>query len=245
MIDLNGNTRRKEAIIEIIDRALVKRRSYEPSRNYLGASQLGEECERALQYAYFHTPVEEDKEIDGQKQRIFDRGHMMEEYMLKIMRLAGFTVLTKDLKTRTQFEFSLLEGRVKGHCDGVVVDGPSALNYPCLWENKCLGDKYFKQLEKERLKKYSSTYYGQVQIMAAYFELTENPSLFTALNANDMNIYTELVPFDGTEAQAISDKAVRIVKACDAGEQLSRITTDQSFWKCKWCSWYKRCWATV
>lgn len=240
MIDLNGETRRRSAFVEFIDAHIAAERRAEPQRNYLGASLLGGECQRALQFSYFNVPVDQGKEIDGRKQRIFDRGHWAEEYIARKMIRAGFDLRLKDRNGR-QFEFSLLDGKVKGHCDGVFMGGPNMIKYPALWENKCLGSKYWKQIDKDKLKKFSSVYYGQVQLMMAYFDLTENPALFTAICADTMEIYDEFVPFDAETAQRVSDGAVQIIQACEAGELLPRISTDPSFFKCKWCSWAKRC----
>ncbi len=240
MIDLNGTTRRQDAIVELIDKGIQRARSYTPRRNYLGASLIGEECERQLQFQYFNVERDPGKELSGRILRIFDRGNDAEERMITYLKQAGFDLRTVG-KNGRQYEFSLLEGKIKGHCDGVLVGGPAVMNYPALWENKCLGSKYFSKLEKEKLKKYSSVYYGQVQIMMAYFELDENPALFTAFDADTMEIYTELVPFDAETAQKVSDKAVSIIKACDAGELLPGISKDPTFFKCKWCDWQERC----
>ncbi len=117
------------------------------------------------------------------------------------------------------------------------------MQYPALWENKCLGSKYWKQLEKERLKKFSPVYYGQVQIYMAYFDLADIPALFTAVNADTEEIYTEFVPFDAETAQKVSDNAVTVIRACEAGEILPRLTDDPTFFKCRWCDWHDRCFA--
>ena len=240
MIDLNGTTRAKNGIIDLIDSVMVARQRREPGRNYLGASLLGDECQRALQFHYFNVPADEGKGFTGRTYRIFERGNWAERYMIDLLRLAGFDIRTRD-RNGKQFEFSILEGKIKGHCDGVLVAGPNLIQYPAIWENKCIGDKYFKQLEKEQLKKYSPTYYGQVQLYMTYLELSDNPALFTAVNANDMDIYTEIIPYDSETAQRVSDSAVQIIKACEAGELLPRISTDPSYFKCKWCNWTKRC----
>lgn len=240
MIDLNGNTRKQDAIVGLIDQALVRRRERQEERDYLGASLIGEECLRKLQFHFFNVKVDPGKEFSGRKLRIFDRGHAAEDRMAIYLKSAGFN-LRRIGPNGEQFEFSLLDGLIKGHSDGVVIEGPALMNYPFLWENKCLGDKYWKQLDKERLKKYSSVYYGQVQIMMAYFELTDNPCLFTALNADTEDIYTELVMFDAEAAQRVSDNAVMVVKACQTGELLPRLSNDPSFFKCKWCEWHNRC----
>ena len=40
-------------------------------------------------------------------------------------------------------------------------------------------------------------YAAQVAIYQAYLELHDYPAIFTAINVDTMEIYTELVPFDG------------------------------------------------
>lgn len=239
MIDLNGYTRKQDAIVDLIDKALIRRNKDQGQRDYLGASLLGDECLRKLQFHYFHVPKDEGKDFSGRILRIFERGHAGEARMKQYITMAGFRLQTGV--NGKQYGFSILDGQVKGHCDGVLVGGPALMNYPALWENKCLGAKYWKQLEKEKLKKYSSTYYGQVQIYMAYFELTDNPALFTALNADTEEIYIEFIPFDASAAQRVSDNAVQAIKACQVGELLPRLSNDTSFYKCKQCDWRDRC----
>jgi hypothetical protein len=50
------------------------------------------------------------------------------------------------------------------------------------------------------------------------------------------------VPFDAQLAQAMSDRAVVVIKATKAGELLPRITEDPKDWRCKICSHRERCW---
>ena len=42
-------------------------------------------------------------------------------------------------------------------------------------------------------------------VYRAYLELHEHPAIFTAINADTMEIYTELVPFDAALAQRMSE----------------------------------------
>ena len=42
---------------------------------------------------------------------------------------------------------------------------------------------------------------------------------------------------------ALSDRAVRVLRACDAGELLPRIATSADFHVCRFCPWAKRCWS--
>jgi hypothetical protein len=86
-------------------------------------------------------------------------------------------------------------------------------------------------------------YAAQIALYQAYLGLTETPALFTAINKDTCEIWHELVPFDGALAQAASDKAVQILRACDAGETLPRHTTDPEHFECRFCSYAARCWA--
>jgi hypothetical protein len=240
MIDLNT---RKDGgrLAALIDEAIVAERGKDTPREYLGASELGKECARSLQYSYFKAPKDPGKDFDGRLFRIFHRGHAGEEWMIRWLRAAGFDLRTEKPDGK-QFGFSVLGGRVKGHCDGVFVDGPEGFApWPRLWECKVLGAKGWAKLHKDGLRKAYPVYYGQVSIYQAYLRLEENPAVFTALNADSMDIYTEYVPFDCEEAQRLSDLAVRILQACDCGELLPRISSDPSFYICSWCSWKARC----
>ena len=78
----------------------------------------------------------------------------------------------------------------------------------------------------------------------AYFELTDAPALFTTLNADSMEICALDVPFDAATAQELSDKAVNLVRACEAGQLLPRCATDETWFECKFCDWRQRCWSS-
>ena len=55
------------------------------------------------------------------------------------------------------------------------------------------------------------------------------PALFTAINKDTAELHHELVPFDADLAQRMSDRAVRILQATDAGELLPRVATTPRF----------------
>ena len=50
------------------------------------------------------------------------------------------------------------------------------------------------------------------------------------------------MPFDAGLAQRMSDRAVRILRATDAGELLPRVATTRDFLDCRFCPWAERCW---
>jgi hypothetical protein len=241
MMDFNSSASICDQFSALIDVGLQIRQAEQRPRSYLGASRLGVSCERALQYEFAKAQVDPGREHSGRLLRIFERGHQSEDNMIEWMRLAGF-----DLKTTksdgTQYGFSALGGRLAGHIDGVIVGGPDGFSYPALWENKCLGSKSWKDLEKNKLAVSKPIYHAQVVLYQAYLGLHENPAVFTAVNADTMEIYTELVPFDSALAQRMSDRALKVISATDAGELLVRAYQDPTHFECRMCSWQDRCW---
>ena len=229
------------AVTAAIDRSLVALdTATSPRRDYLGASQIGKACLRQIQYEVVHAETE--KPISAQTLRIFERGHWGEAYTATLMQCAGFEMVTQR-KQGGQIGFAALGGRFKGHIDGVAVGGPVDMAYPALWEAKTVGAKSWRDIEKRGVAAARPVYAAQIALYQAYLDLTENPALFTALNADTMEIHAELVPFDAGLAQRTSDRAVQIIQAIDAGELLPRVATSPDYHECRWCPFAKRCWA--
>ena len=241
MMDFNSSSSLSGQITALVDLGMQRLRSEEMPRDYLGASRLGVSCARALQYEFAKAPVDPGRDPDGRLLRIFRRGHVIEDCMVDWLRAAGF-----DLRTRKangdQFGFSAAGGRLQGHIDGVIVGGPEGFTYPALWENKCLGSKSWRDLEKSGLAVAKPVYAAQVAIYQAYLELHEQPAIFTAVNADTMEIYTELVPFDAALAQRMSDRALTVISATEAGELLPRAFHGSTHFECRMCAWQDRCW---
>ncbi|MCK1367646.1 hypothetical protein [Bradyrhizobium sp. 62] len=213
--------------------ALVEQR--EERRTYLGASGIGSECLRRVQYDWQCDSVHA-----ARTKRIFSRGHMFEEITVKALGQAGFRMERGTAATH----FSAAEDLFKGHADGIIVAGPDVLKYPCLFEHKALGSSGWKKIEKYGLRQAYPQYFDQCQLYMAYLGLDENPALFSAVNSDNCEILHLLVPFDGEAAQAASDRAVSVIKATKAGELLPRITEKgPTDWRCKMCSHKDRCWS--
>ena len=243
MIDFNSSASLSGRLQELFDRALEAERDTTPARDYLGASRLGASCERQLQYEYAKAPVDHGKGFSGRILRIFERGHRTEDMVIRWLRMAGFTLKTEDAQGH-QFGFSVANGRLRGHVDGVLTAGPEGFTYPALWENKCLGTKSWRDVEKHKLAVSKPVYAAQIALYQRYLQLHEHPALFTAVNADTMEIYAELIPFDAGLAQRMSDRAARVIGASEAGELLPRSFADPSHFECKFCSWSDRCWKT-
>src|SRR5262249_22691736 len=150
---------------------------------------------------------------------VFARGHAMEEITAKAMAAAGVRVERGTPRTG----FSAVNGQFRGHCDGIILAAPLFLNVPALWEHKALKSTGWNKIAKDGVRKAYPQYYTQCQIYMAYLDLTDNPTLFTAVNADTCEIVHELVPFDAETAQRASDRAVAIIKAQQASETMPRV----------------------
>ena len=223
-----------------IDAALEAERADQRPRDYLGASRIGEPCARRLVYEVTRAPPDPGKDFQGRTLRIFAAGHVFEDLAIRWLRQAGF-----DLRTQTheggQFGFETAGGRIRGHVDGVIVGGPEiGLAWPVLWEHKALKASSWSDTTKKGVQLSKPVYFGQMQIYMAYMGL--GSALFTALNKDTCELYHEYVPFDPAAAQALSDKAVDVLRAADTGDLLPRIATSPDFFLCRFCPFATRCW---
>jgi len=238
MIDLNSKSMLSDRINAMVDDAIYLEHVWGPTREYLGISIVGHPCDRYVQYQYLATRKEiPEVKFEPRTRRIFDRGNTYEAKARKWLEDCGF-VFYPDLA-----EISDFDGRLKGHVDGVIVGLTGAvrlIELPALWENKCLGAKSWKTLEKDGLKKYSPTYWSQVHAYMGYFDLKR--CLFTAVNADTMELLHLLVDFDPSEFEMVKAKANRVFQAVDLGELLPRCTQDPAYYLCSYCPFKEACW---
>ncbi len=251
MLDYNHRPTCAERINEVIDAAIVAERAAVPPRTYLGGSRLGHPCERALQFEFAGAPKDEGQEFSGQTLRIFEIGHALEDLAIRWLRVAGFDLYTCKGNRRDgeQFGFSVAGGRIRGHVDGIIAAGPQPLGIgvPALWECKTMNAKNWRETVTKGVALAKPVYAAQIALYQAYMEaqvpgIAENPALFTAINKDTAELHHELVPFDTSLAQRMSDRAVRILQATDAGDLLPRIATTRDFHECRMCPWAERCW---
>jgi hypothetical protein len=217
-------------INELIERVEPPSENY---RMYLGASSISSECLRRVQYDWMCDP-----QFPSRTKDIFERGHFFEQRTRQHLIGAGFKFAPPE-----RLRFEAADGLFCGHADGILIDGPQlpALRYPCLWEHKCVKDKGWRAIERDGLVGLYASYAGQVAIYQVYLDVT-NPALLSVVNADDCSRLHFLLPFDAQLAQAMSDRAVAVIKATQASEQMPRVTDDRDDWRCKMCGHRDRCW---
>lgn len=244
MIDFNNRQTKTEATCEAFDKvlfaSLADKRSKQERRQYIGASGIGDDCERRLQYDFAGAPRE--KEPEGLTLRKFDFGHMIEELARCWFQDAGFKLVQQSQKTGARYRFVQMDGDFSGEPDGVFIDGPKieGLRYPAMWEHKAVGAKTFREIKKDGLKKARPKYWSQIHTCMAYLALEQTVFTVTNLDSGEqLNLIYDLEP---EEAQRMTDRAVRIIQSTRAGELLPRPFAKPDHFSCKWCAFAARCW---
>lgn len=194
--------------------ACAARVAAEPRRGYLGMSQIGKPCERAL---WLDVNGADRAPIEGRVARIFDCGNATETRVIADLRAAGFII------DGEQDGFEDFDGRFRGHCDGVI---HGVTKRPHLLEIKSANDASFKNFKKNGLKS-KPAYEGQMQCYMGYGGLERG--LFVVENKNNQEIHTERVHFDRQRFEELQTKARRILTATEPPAK----TGDET--ECRFC----------
>jgi hypothetical protein len=205
------------------------------SRVYLGASIVGHECARQIQYDWWCVP-----ELAARLRLIFDRGHAFESLILARLILAGFLFAPREA-----LEFTALDGYLAGHADGIVTSGPDLSDahfaYPAIWECKALNTKNFRAVVRNGFTTTFPRYATQVALYQHFLE-KPNPALVTCVNADTREVLHLALPFDAGRAEEAINHAQAIIDATRAGELLPRFTGDPGNFQCRICQHHRRCW---
>lgn len=198
-------------------------------RTYLGASGLGDDCQRKVFYQFRHmfTDIPEPR-----LQRLFGRGHREEPVFIAALERCGIIVHTEDPETGEQYRVTDFEQHFGGSLDAVLEFPPGIFCDipPALAEFKTYNDSRFQTLRKEGVRISDPKYYKQMQLYMGYMELTW--ALFCAVNKNDDELYFEVVMFNRAEFEKMQNLAGVIIMA---RKPLPRLSDQPTFWKCKWC----------
>jgi hypothetical protein len=150
------------AINDAIERAAAT--TGELPRLYLGASIVGSECLRKVQYDWWCQPVHSSR-----LREIFARGHYFERQSRQHLSAAGFKFAPPE-----GLRFSAVNGALRGNADGIIIAGPnlpgSVLIYPLVWEHKAINSKNWRALERDGLEKTFPQYAAQVALYQAYLD---------------------------------------------------------------------------
>ena len=202
-------------------------------RAHLGASILGHKCERYLWYS-FRWAV--DVEHNGQLLRLFDTGNHAEPRFVDDLRRIGVTVEDVCPGTGEQWRFMDCDGHVGGSMDAHAIGFSECPTTHCVAEFKTHGDKSYKKLEQDGVKKSKPQHYSQMQLYMHWSGMRK--AFYLAVNKNTDELYGEFVDYDADHAEQLVSKASRII-ATDTAP--ARMTDDPTYYECKRCDAYFTC----
>jgi hypothetical protein len=227
--------------LDAMKRKAEELRAQEPSRPYLGASEIGGDCDRALYYSYNNAP---SNIMGWQGCFATEDGHRTEDLTAERLALVdGIVIEVKD-KDGKQFGFSDFDGRFKGHIDGFITGLIQAPKTTHIWENKACGQKKFDEFkrvkakhgEKNTLKAWNYTYYVQAVLYMDYFDLTRHYTTVALAGGRDYNsCRTEANP---ELAKAMRGRAKRIIEARNPPPKLDE---NPEYFGCRFCRYKEHC----
>jgi len=209
----------------------------EEDRPYLGWSELGAPCDRALWYRFRWA---EREVLDGRVARLFDSGHREEARVLEELRAMGCKVWDRDPQTGEQFSVSSVGGHLKGHADAVVQGLPEAPRTPQLVDVKTIKSKKFDELLKKGLASTFPKYLVQGTGYLGHLKLDRAAFIFVC--KDDDRIHIERFEFDRELFEQSERRAERIIKAA---EPPVRISDDPEWFECRFCAFKDQCHGTA
>lgn len=232
----------REVILEVDD--AYDDTIHDRFRSHMGISTSGRECARELWYKWrWATPVK----IAGKLLRLFNRGHLEEARFAAALMAAGVKLWRMEAPGK-QFRVSYFGGHYGSAIDGVGVGFPEMPDTHMLAEMKTHNTKSFKKLAGEKdsdgnvvipplgVKEAKLEHYVQMVQYMEYYNLEYG--MYCAVNKDNDELYFEIVPRDDKLADAYRERSRRIIWAKEAPPKLS---SNASFWKCKFCDEKRIC----
>jgi len=224
-------------IVTEIDQAVVAKADTK-HRNHLGASEIGEECCRALWYKFRWVKT---IRFNGRMLRLFERGNREEAVFCELLRAAGWTVHEVDPDTGKQYRFSAVYGHFGGsmdaigyapaHLQGELGRGPLVLEFKTANKN-ATGKLMGAGVQREKPRHfYQMHLYGSA--------IGARLAVYLSVNKDNDELYCEVVLIDRTIADEMIDKATDII--IGSHEPFPRISDDPTFYKCKFCDYHAIC----
>lgn len=231
----------EDPTLKAIEDAMERESLKEGRRDYLGASELGGKCARAIWYnfnGYEREPFKAKTLMN------FEDGHRSEDLMAKRLRMVnGVNLVTKGDDGK-QMGFSVFDGKFKGHYDGIISGILQAPKTKHVWEHKSCAEKKWKEFirikerfpEKDVLENWNYIYYVQAQMYMHYEGLDRH--YLTVGYAGGRDHLSCRTNYDGDVAARYIDRADKIIRAQNTPP---RIADKPDFYVCRMCNFRRDC----
>lgn len=222
-----------------------------PFRTHLGASVVGQSCDRALAFSWLWASHgarprgkkgEDPINAHGRMQRLWNRGHLEEGRLIALLLMIGVQVFQQDANGK-QFRIYDLGGHFSGSCDGVAMGVPDLpVGIPCLTEYKTHGNDSFESLLEKGVRGSKPEHYVQMQVYMGKLGLQY--ALYVATNKNTDEIHCELIAYDGVTDANYIQRAKQIIFATQLPARIHNASP--SYFQCKYmCDHKLVCFHTV
>lgn len=229
-----------DPILEAIDAELEAQQAKELPRQYLGASGVGGNCERALFYNFRWSST---RSIAASGLKAIADGHAVEQVMIKRLRsVAGVELYVDD--NGKQIGFNDISGHYQGSVDGIIRHEWLG---EAIWENKATNVTKTEKLKKLKaedegtaLKRWDTTYYYQAQVYMHHLGFKRH--YLTCCTPGGRDVVSVITEYNESDALMMRDRAQRVI----FGERPSvRASSDPAFYSCKWCAHWGICHGNV
>ena len=221
--------RKRDDIVEALFKG-VEDNAEDERRGHMGASGIGADCPRQAWYDY-RWIIRRDHA--GRMLRLWKRGHREEEAFIHDLRLAGFRVLEVNEETEKQFSFSRLWGHFGGSIDSALQDATGAWY---LLEFKTYNLARFRELQRHGVQDTDSKYWTQLHVYMGLSGLRR--AFFFAVCKNDDHLHCEEVEYN---PQVFEYALTRAEELIYTETPPPRITSNPSYYICKWCDYHAIC----
>lgn len=230
-------------MLDRIDAAIVEEQTKNDYfRYYLGASGVGEDCERKSWYDFRHAKF---NEWQAYNVKAIEEGFRSEDVMIDRFKNAGFQLQHEHTNPEgklVQYGFKDLGGWFRGHRDGKLWNIEGIGN--AIWEAKAteswldLNKAIIDHGEHNALEKWKPVYYTQAQLYMGYDGVQDH--ILTACNPGSTRYAIVHTKFNEHHFKNTKRKAERIITS---DEPPDREYSNEDFYKCKYmCNSHTICW---
>ena len=213
-------------ITNLIESKIFNRQK-EPPRKYIGASSIGNPCNRAIWYDYHGTP---NAGYGIATQIAFDVGKRLEGLILEYLRDAGLKIQTDELMLSCEDD---LVSEFKGHIDALW--WRSDID-PVIIEIKTAKSSSFNRFVNSGLREWAEQYYAQIQSYMGMMSIQS--AVLLALNKDSSELHHEWVEFDADYYSELRAKAFAISTVEEAPPKINKSPL---FFRCRMCKFKDVC----
>ncbi len=216
---------RKGRLKGIIDAAINVSR--ETSRDYIGASQIGDACLRRIWYNYHGVS---GAPFSTKQQRTFSIGKKLETIVIDSLHDAGVDLILPHVSNHYLEFFDEDIPYLRGHADAIIKDEDAIL------EIKTAKDSSFKIFVNKGLKVWNFQYYTQIQ---CYMGMShKKKGYIVCINKDTSEVWDEEVQFSPEYYDGIKARAL-LVHSHD--EPLPKVNDSPFYYACKTCQFKEIC----